>query len=59
MNTRWQYQTLEVKNKTWGGHDPKVIQDVLSREGLKGWELVQAINGGTMYPLLLIFKKES
>ena len=59
MSTRWQYQTLEIKPKTFGGYDSKVVQEHLTREGHKGWELVQAVNGDGMYPLLLIFKKES
>lgn len=59
MSTRWQYQTIEVRPKTFGGFDPKVVQDILARQGLQGWELVQAINSGAIHPLLLIFKKES
>ena len=59
MSTRWQYLTVEVKPKTWGGFDPKQVQEHLSRQGALGWELVQAINSGYMHPTLLIFKKEA
>lgn len=59
MSSRWQYLTVDVKPKTWGGHDPKVLQEHLTRQGLLGWELVQAINHGAMHPVILVFKKES
>lgn len=58
MSTRWQYNIVEIKPKAWGGHDPKVLQDTLAREGLKGWELVQTITVSVLQPMLLIFKKE-
>ena len=59
MSSRWQYLTVEVKPKTWGGFDPKVLQDTLTREGLKGWELVQTVAATGLQPMLLIFKKEA
>ena len=59
MSKRWQYLTVEVKPKTWGGHDPGVVQDHLTRQGLLGWELVSAVTSGAMYPLILMFKKEN
>ena len=59
MSTRWQYNTVEVKPKTWGGYDPKLLQDTLTREGIKGWELVQIVNPSGLQPMLLIFKKEA
>lgn len=59
MSSRWQYQTLEVKPKTFGGFDAKVVQDHLARQGVLGWELVQAVSPGQMYPMLLLFKKEA
>lgn len=58
MSTRWQYHTVEIKHRLWGGYDPKVLQDTLTHEGLKGWELAQAPNGGGTAPMLLIYKKE-
>lgn len=57
MSSRWQYQTIEVKPKTFGGFDPKVVQEHLTREGLKGWELVQAVIGNGLQPMLLPLKK--
>lgn len=59
MSDRWHYQTIEVKPRTFGGFDQKVVQDHLARQGLQGWEFVQAINSGAMYPLLLVFRKEA
>lgn len=59
MSTRWQYHTVEVKPKIWGGFDPEVLQQHLSREGVKGWEFVQAISSSGLQPMVLIFKKEA
>ena len=59
MSTRRQYNTIEVKPKTWGGYDPKVLQDTLTREGIKGWELAQIVSASGLQPMLLIFKKEA
>lgn len=59
MSKRWQYLTVEVKPKTWGGHDATLVQDHLTRQGAMGWELVNAVSAGYMHPLLLLFKKES
>lgn len=57
MSMRWQYQTIEVKPRTFGGFDAKLVQEQLVRQGVQGWELVQAINSGALHPLLLVFKK--
>jgi hypothetical protein len=59
MSTRWQYQTLEIKPKTFGGFDAAKVQEQLARQGALGWELVQAVTSGQMYPMLLLFKREA
>jgi len=59
VSKRWQYLTVEVKPKTFGGHDASVVQDHLNRQGQLGWELVNSVNNGAMYPLILLFKREN
>lgn len=59
MSNRWQYQTIEVKPKTWGGYDPRLLQDILNREGSKGWELAHTVAASVLQPMLLILKKEA
>lgn len=54
----WSYQTIEVRPSFLGSFDIESINEVLMREGLKGWELVSTLNVGPMRPILLFLKKK-
>ena len=41
-----------------GSFDIENINEVLTREGLMGWELVSTLNVGPMRPILLFLKKK-
>jgi hypothetical protein len=53
----WSYQTIEIKPSFVGNFDVDNINEALSREGLKGWELVSTLNVGRMRPIILFLKK--
>lgn len=53
----WSYQTIEIKPSFMGSFDADSINEVLVREGLKGWELVSTLNVGPMRPIFLFLKK--
>ena len=53
----WSYQTIEIKPSFMGSFDAASINEVLTREGLKGWELVSTLNVGPMRPIFLFMKK--
>lgn len=53
----WSYQTIEVKPSFLGGFEADGINEMLNREGMKGWELVNALNLGPMRPIYLFLKK--
>lgn len=59
MSTRWNYQVVEFKLKTFGGLDPKALQEELNRQGSLGWELVNTVVPAAYYGLTLIFKREA
>jgi hypothetical protein len=54
----WSYQTIEIKPSFLGSFDVESINEVLTREGAKGWELVNALNLGPMRPIYLFLKKQ-
>ncbi|HOX71255.1 MAG: DUF4177 domain-containing protein [Dokdonella sp.] len=54
----WSYQTIEVRPSFLGSFDIENINEVLTREGLMGWELVSTLNVGPMRPILLFLKKK-
>ena len=53
----WSYQTIEIKPSFMGSFDAASINEVLTREGLQGWELVSTLNVGPMRPIFLFMKK--
>ncbi|MGB0134327.1 DUF4177 domain-containing protein [Dokdonella sp.] len=53
----WNYQTIEIKPSFMGSFEAEAINEVLTREGLKGWELVSTLNVGPMRPIFLFLKK--
>ncbi|MEZ5461612.1 DUF4177 domain-containing protein [Dokdonella sp.] len=57
MAESWTYQTIEIKPSFMGSFDVESINEVLAREGLKGWELVSTLNVGPMRPIFLFLKK--
>jgi hypothetical protein len=48
---------VEIKQATWGGFKPEAVQEVLAREGRKGWELVQLVAPSAVGPMLAVFKR--
>ena len=54
----WSYQTLEIKPGFMGNFAIDHLNDVLTAEGLKGWELVSTLNVGPMRPIILFMKKK-
>jgi len=54
----WDYQTIEIKPSFLGSFDVENINEVLAREGMKGWELVSTLNVGPMRPIYLFLKKK-
>ncbi|HRF84038.1 MAG: DUF4177 domain-containing protein [Xanthomonadales bacterium] len=57
MSTPFEYQVVEIKQATWGGFKPEAVQEVLAREGRKGWELVQLVAPSAVGPMLAVFKR--
>ena len=53
----WSYQTIEIKPSFLGNFAVDNLNEVLTREGMKGWELVSTFNVGPMRPILLFLKK--
>lgn len=53
----WSYQTIEIKPSFLGRHAVDNINEVLTREGIKGWELVSTLSVGPMHPIILFLKK--
>lgn len=53
----WNYQTIEIKPSFLGSFDVESINEVLTREGRKGWELVSVVNLGPMRPIYVFLKK--
>ncbi|SFN26053.1 DUF4177 domain-containing protein [Dokdonella immobilis] len=53
----WSYQTIEIKPSFLGSFDADTLNEVLTREGMKGWELVSTLNVGPMRPIYLFLKK--
>ncbi len=54
----WSYQTIEVKPSFVGNFSVDLLNEILTREGLKGWELVSTLNVGPMRPIILFLKKK-
>lgn len=54
----WSYQTIEIKPSFVGNFAVDHLNEVLSGEGLKGWELVSTLNVGPMRPIILFLKKK-
>jgi hypothetical protein len=57
MSNNWKYQVVEVKPSMMGSYKPDALQEAMDRQGRLGWELVNVIVSGPMYPALLVFKK--
>jgi len=55
--TQFEYNVVEIKCGAWGGFKPEVVQEVLAREGRKGWELVQLFAPSVASPMLAVFKR--
>jgi len=55
--THWDYKTLRIKPGLLGSFDIEAIDDALRREGHSGWELVSAVQTGTLHPILLFLKR--
>lgn len=53
----WDYKTIEVKPSFLGSFDAATLNELLSREGKQGWELVSTQNFGPMRPIMLFFKR--
>lgn len=53
----WNYQTIEVKPSFLGRHAVDNLNEVLNREGINGWELVNTLCAGPMHPIILFLKK--
>ena len=56
-SSRWTYQVIEIKPRFFGSMRTEDIQDRLNQLGLQGWELVNAIQSGPVYPIRLFMKK--
>ncbi len=54
----WSYQTIEIKPSFLGHFAVDALNEVLTREGMKGWELVSTLNVGPMRPIILFLKKQ-
>ena len=59
MSKRWNYLVIEAKTSLMGSFKTDVLQEELDRHGRAGWELVNSVNNGAMYPLILLFKREN
>lgn len=57
MSHRWQYQVVEVKLGMMGGLKQDALQEILTRQGQLGWELVQVVSPGPMQPMMAVFKR--
>jgi len=57
IDTKWDYKTLRIKPGLFGSFDFEAVDDSLRREGMQGWELVNALPLGTLQPILLFFKR--
>ncbi|MEO7013418.1 MAG: DUF4177 domain-containing protein [Dokdonella sp.] len=53
----WSYQTIEIKPSFLGNFAADHLNEVLTREGMNGWELVSTLNVGPMRPVILFLKK--
>lgn len=57
MNTRWQYEVVEIKLGMLGGLKAADMKETLARMGAQGWELVNITHPTPMTPMLAVFKK--
>lgn len=57
MSQRWQYQVVEVKIGMMGALKQDAMQEMLTRQGQLGWELVQIVSPGPMQHLAAVFKR--
>lgn len=57
MSQRWQYQVVQVKLGMMGGLKHDALQELLTRQGQLGWELVQIVSPGPMQELAAVFKR--
>jgi len=57
MSHRWQYQVVEIKIGVMGGLKQDALQEVLTRQGLQGWELVQILSPAPMQHMAAVFKR--
>lgn len=46
-NERWEYKVVVAPMSLWGISKPEAMVEVLNREGMQGWELVNVVQHGT------------
>ncbi len=62
MRSDWEYQVMTLKEqgnalKLGQTPDDDQLTKSLNREGAAGWELVNAVCAGPMYPITLFLKR--
>lgn len=57
MSSRWNYQVVEIKVQMFGKSVTDRAQEELTRVGLQGWELVNAVQSNPADSLRLFLKK--
>ena len=57
MSSRWNYQVVEIKVQMFGKSVTDRAQEELTRVGLQGWELVNAVQSNPADSLRLFLTK--
>ena len=52
-NERWEYKVMLAPVSIWGLTKPDRVTEALNKEGMQGWELVNAVQQGTRLNLYL------
>lgn len=45
-NERWEYKVVVAPLSMWGTSKPEAMIELLNREGMQGWELVNVVQHG-------------